>query len=236
MDLNCGNLSYEDNRTAEAKFRDASIVLAILLTGLGAWIIIYALWEHLGQPIPLSYMVRVVDILGLIMCGAAWHYTSTFSLRELGLLPENPKKTIIQTLILCGISFVILASIKFIAQIYDPTLFQTERGFFDIRRFNLYQVLYLGTAFIQEFTARSIMQTGLKRVCAIRHKTIYAIVHASIIFAIFHILYGFWFMIGAAFLGGILGIIYEKQKTIFGVWFIHWFLGVAAFLFGIINQ
>ncbi|SHI29467.1 CPBP family intramembrane glutamic endopeptidase [Pseudobutyrivibrio xylanivorans] len=236
MDINCGNSSYEDNRTAEVKFRDASIVMGILLSGMGVWVIIYALWEHLGRPIPVSYLVQAVDLLGIIMCATAWHFTSTFSLRELELLPDNPKKTIIQTLIICGISFGILAAIKYFGQLYDPTLFQTERGFFDIRRFNSYQIFYLVTAFIQEFTARSIMQTGLRRVCATSHKTIYAIVHASIIFAVFHIEYGFWFMIGAAFLGGILGVIYEKQKTIFGVWFIHWFLGVAAFLFGIINQ
>ena len=236
MDINCDNSSYEDNRTAEVKFRDASIVLTILLSGVGVWIIIYAFWEHLGRPVPVSYMVQAVDLLGVIMCATAWHFTSTFSIKELGLIPDNPKKTFLQTLIICGFSLVILAAIKIFGQLYDPSLFQTERGFFDIRRFNSYQVLYLITSFIQEFTARCIMQTGLKRVCAIKHKTIYAIIHASIIFAIFHIEYGFWFMIGAAVLGGILGIIYEKQKTIFGVWFIHWFLGVAAFLFGIINQ
>ena len=235
MDINCGNSSYEDKRSAEAKFRDASIILGILLSGVGVWVIIYALWEHLGRPVPVSYMVQAVDVLGIAMCITAWRFTS-FSVKELGLFPENPKKTAIETLILCGISFVILAAIKYIGQMYDPTLFQTERGFFDIRRFNLYQVFYLFTAFIQEFTARSIMQTNLRRVCATRHKTMYAIVHASIVFAVFHIEYGFWFMIGAAFLGGLLGVVYEKQKTVLGVWIIHWFLGVAAFLFGIINQ
>ncbi|SCZ76738.1 CPBP family intramembrane glutamic endopeptidase [Pseudobutyrivibrio xylanivorans] len=235
MDINCGNSSYEDNRTAEAKFRDASIILGILLSGVGVWVIIYALWEHLGRPVPVSYMVQAVDLLGIAMCLTAWRFTS-FSVKELGLFPENPKKVAIETLILCGISFVILATIKFVGQMYDPTLFQTERGFFDIRRFNLYQIFYLFTAFIQEFTARSIMQTNLRRVCATRHKTMYAIVHASVVFAVFHIEYGFWFMIGAAFLGGLLGVVYEKQKTVLGVWIIHWFLGVAAFLFGIINQ
>ena len=229
------NHAYEHSRLMEQKFRDASIVLAILMTGVGFWVMFYALWEYLGRPFPTSYMTQAVDLLGVLMCLAGLRYTSV-SWKDLGLMTDNPKEIIKESLLICAISFVILAVIKYVGQLYDPTLFQTEHGFFDIRRFNLYQVAYLFTAFIQEFTARSVMQTNLKRVCATKHKVTYSIIHSSIVFAVFHIEYGIWFMIGAAILGGVLGIIYEKQNTVLGVWIVHWFLGVTAFLFGIINQ
>ena len=86
---------------------------------------------------------------------------------------------------------------------------------------------------MQEFIARCALQANLKRI-AIRNTSAYSIIMSSLIFAVFHIQYGFWFMIGAAILGGLLGIIYDKHNTIIGIWLIHWFTGVAAYLFGII--
>lgn len=236
MENNKSNISAEENtQLMEQKFHDASVVLSILMGGIGFWVLFYALCEELGRPFPNAYMVQAVDLLGIILFFLALRYTG-FSLQDLGLKSNNTKKVIIQSALLCLLSFGILAAIKAVGQMYDPSLFQIEHGFFDIRRFNSHQIVYLFTAFIQEFIARSVLQENLRRVCATKHKTLYSISHASLIFAVFHIEYGFWFMIGAAVLGAVLGFVYEKQKTVFGVWMIHWFLGVAAYLFGIIGQ
>ena len=226
------SLAY--TRKLEEKFHDSSAMLAILMCGIGAWVLFYAFWDSIGRPFSIAFMVQAEDALGLFLFVLALRHTS-FTWSDIGLWADNPKKIIKDALIICAISFGVLCLVKYVAQLYDPSLFQTEHGFFDIRRFNLYQVLYLFTAFIQEFIARSVLQSNLKRI-AIRNKSAYSIIQASIIFAIFHIEYGFWFMIGAASLGCLLGILYDKQNTILGVWIVHWFLGVAAFLLGIIEQ
>jgi membrane protease YdiL (CAAX protease family) len=221
-------------RKMEQKFHDASALLAILMSGICAWLLFYALWESLGRPFSIAYMVQAEDALGVFLFIEMMRHTS-FTWSDIGFWTDEPKKVIKQSLIICAISFVVLCLVKYVAQLFDPSLFQTERGFFDIYRFNLYQVGYLFTAFIQEFIARSALQSNLRRI-AIKNKAVYSIIQTSIIFAMFHIEYGFYFMIGAAVLGGLLGIMFEKQRSLLGVWIVHWFLGVAAYLLGIIEQ
>ncbi|WP_408071560.1 CPBP family intramembrane glutamic endopeptidase [Butyrivibrio sp. JL13D10] len=221
-------------RKMEQKFHDASALLAILMSGICAWLMFYALWKTLGRPFSIAFMVQAEDALGIFLFIEAYRHTS-FSWSDLGLWTDEPAKVVKQALIICALGFAGLCLVKYVGQLYDPSLFRTEHGFFDIHRFNLYQVLYLFTAFIQEFIARSALQSNLKRI-AIRNKSAYSIIQASIIFAMFHIQYGFFFMIGAATLGGLLGIMFDRQKTLLGVWIVHWFLGVAAYLLGIIAQ
>ena len=218
----------------ERKFHDASALLAILMSGICAWLLFYALWDTLGRPFSIAYMVQVEDAFGVFLFIEMMRYTS-FTWSDIGLWTDEPGKVIKEALVICAISFAGLCLVKFVAQLSDPSLFQTERGFFDIYRFNLYQVAYLFTAFIQEFIARSALQSNLKRI-AVKNKSAYSIIQASIIFAMFHIQYGFFFMIGAAVLGGLLGILFDKQRTLLGVWIVHWFLGVVAYLLGIIEQ
>ncbi len=218
--------------SAEQKFHDASVLFVILMCGVTAWILFYAFWLTLGRPLPIELMVQAENVLGVILLLLALRYTS-FSCTNLGLWSNEPKKIIKNSLFYCLIAFIVLGAVKFAGQLYAPSLFHTEHGFFDVTRFNLYQVTYIFTAFMQEFIARCALQANLKRI-AIRNASAYSIIMSSLIFAVFHIQYGFWFMIGAAILGGVLGIIYDKQNTIIGIWLIHWFTGVAAYLFGII--
>ena len=49
-------------------------------------------------------------------------------------------------------------------------------------------------------------------------------------------LFGFVFMIGAAILAGLEGILYEKQQNIVGVWIVHWAFGVCATLLCLIDH
>jgi membrane protease YdiL (CAAX protease family) len=54
------------------------------------------------------------------------------------------------------------------------------------------------------------------------------------LFMALHIQHGFVFMVGAGILGGIEGILYEKQQNIFGVWIVHWVFGVFGSLLSLI--
>ena len=80
------------------------------------------------------------------------------------------------------------------------------------------------------------MQGNLKRITPGRHTGALAIVLSSVIFAALHIHFGFLFMVGAAILAGLEGILYEKQQTIFGVWIVHWVFGVSGTLLCLIDH
>ena len=42
-------------------------------------------------------------------------------------------------------------------------------------------------------------------------------------------------MVGAAVLAGLEGILYEKQRSLIGVWIVHWVFGVAGALLCLIS-
>ena len=68
------------------------------------------------------------------------------------------------------------------------------------------QILYVFTAGIQEFLARSVIQGNLNRIIITKHTSFVAIVLSSLIFAALHIHFGFLFMVGAAILAGLEGL------------------------------
>jgi membrane protease YdiL (CAAX protease family) len=98
------------------------------------------------------------------------------------------------------------------------------------------QILYVFTAGIQEFLARSVIQGNLNRIIITKHTSFVAIVLSSLIFAALHIHFGFLFMVGAAILAGLEGILYVKQQNIFGVWIVHWAFGVTGTLLCLIDH
>ena len=54
---------------------------------------------------------------------------------------------------------------------------------------------------------------------------------SALVFGVLHIAYGLPYMLGAALLLGVLGILYHKQGNIWGLCIIHYVLGeVATFL------
>lgn len=217
------------------KYHDSSNTFSTFLCGFGVWILICALWEFLGRPISADYLTHGVEILGLLMLVFILRLTS-LTWRDLGVTTHEPAKTLRTALIVAACSFGLLCAIKAVARMIDPMSFEPNAPFLDLRRFGLRQVLYIFTAGIQEFLARSVMQGNLKRILAVKHAGAMSIVLSSLIFAALHIHLGFLFMVGAAILAGLEGILYEKQQNIFGVWLVHWVFGVSGTLLYLIDH
>ena len=231
-------ITINDVTTEEAlkqKVHDSSTTFATFLFGFCIWMILYALWEFLGRPIAADYLTHGVEVLALVMLFFIVYRTS-LTWRDLGVFTENTGKVIRTGLIVAACAVGFLFAAKAVARMIVPTCFEPEAPFFDVRRFGYRQVLYLLTAGIQEFLARSVMQSNLKRILVGRHAAVTAIILSSLIFAALHIHLGFLFMIGAAVLAGLEGILYEKQQNILGVWIVHWAFGVCATLLCLIDH
>ena len=231
-------MTLSDETVAEEmtrKFNDSSNTFTTFLFGFCIWILIYALWEFLGRPISPDFMTHGVELLGLVMLVFILRHTS-LTWRDLGITTREPAKTVRTALVVAVCSFVFLCLLKGAARLVDPGSFEPEAPFVDLRRFGLRQVLYIITAGIQEFLARSVMQGNLKRIIAGKHAGTLAIFLSSLIFAALHIHFGFLFMVGAAVLAGLEGILYEKQQNIFGVWIVHWVFGVSGTLLCLIDH
>jgi len=231
-------ITLSDETVAEEmtrKFNDSSNTFTTFLFGFCGWILIYALWEFLGRPISADFMTHGVEVLGILMLVFILSRTS-LSWRELGITTHEPAKTVRTALIVAVCAVVFLFALKAVARLIDPNCFEPDAPFFDLSRFGLRQILYVFTAGIQEFLARSVMQGNLKRITPGRHTGALAILLSSVIFAALHIHFGFLFMVGAAILAGLEGILYEKQQNIFGVWIVHWVFGVSGTLLCLIDH
>ena len=215
--------------------RDSSKTFSAFLFAYCGWMIVYALWQHLGQPVSTDVMTHGVEVLGFLMFFYIMAKTS-LSWKDLGIQAEQPWKTVRTALLVavCAVGFLCIG--KAVVRRFSPQAFGPEYPFFDIRAFGVRQVIYVLTAGVQEFLARSVIQGNLRRIMVGRRTAAAAIVISSMSFATLHIHLGFLFMVGAAVLAGLEGILYEKQKSIYGVWIVHWVFGVSATLLHIIDH
>ena len=219
----------------QQKVKDSSVTFTVFLFGYTIWMVIYALWVFLKQPVSADAMTGGVEVLAVVMMIFILRYTS-LTTHDLGITLAEPARTVRVSLLIAACSVVILCVLKAVIRIFDPSAFSPEAPFFDISRFGLRQIAYVFTAGIQEFLARSVVQGNLKRVMAGRHKAVGSIVLSSLIFSTMHMHLGFLFMAGALILASLEGILYEKQQSILGVWIVHWVFGVSGTLLCLIDH
>ena len=231
-------VTLSDETVAEEmtqKFNDSSKTFTTFLFGFSGWILIYALWEYLGRPVPADFMTHGVELLGIIMMVFIVYRTS-LTWRDLGIKTHDAGKTIRTALVVAACAFFFLCGFKVECRLIDPGCFEPQASFLDLGRFGVRQLLYIFTAGIQEFIARSVIQGNLRRIIVGKHAPLLAILLSSLIFSAMHIHFGFLFMVGAAVLAGLEGILYEKQQNIFGVWIVHWVFGVSGTLLCLIDH
>lgn len=92
---------------------------------------------------------------------------------------------------------------------------------------------YIYTAFIQEFISRGVIQESLAHVFQGRLSDVLAIGITSLLFAALHIHKGVLMCIGAGVLSILLGLLYEKDRTIWGLVLIHYTFGLIPNLLSI---
>ena len=231
-------VTLSDETVAEEmtrKFTDSSNTFTTFLFGFSGWMLVYALWEFLKRPVAADFMTHGVEVLGLVMLVFILSHTS-LTWKDLGVTTDEPGKTVRTALIVAACAFGFLCGLKAVARLIDPNSFEPQAPFLDLSRFGIRQIIYIATAGVQEFLARSVIQGNLRRIMVGRHVGAAAIVISSLSFATLHIHLGLMFMLGAALLAGLEGILYEKQQSIYGVWIVHWVFGVSGTLLCLINH
>lgn len=211
-----------ERRLAQEK-ADAAISISTLLMTICIWVVLCQLWEMLGRPIPKSYMTIGVEVMGFVILIFILIRTS-FSLKHVGLNFNNIGKTLKRSILIC----VIVAAFMFAAKL---VIMQVEPGYFGTKPFfrtNFNLPNYILLSVVQEFLARGVTQECLTRIFADREGKVMPIVIASFFFMALHLYFGFYFMVGAGVLSIILGIVYQKDRNIWGVSLIHCILGWLA--------
>ena len=180
-------------------------------------------------------MTHGVEVLGFLMFFYILWRTS-LSWKDLGIQSDRPGKTVGAGLLIAVCAVALMCAAKAVIRLFSPGALSPEYPFFDIRAFGVRQIVYIFTAGVQEFLARSVIQGNLRRIMVGRHVGAAAIVISSLSFATLHIHLGLVFMLGEAVLAGLEGILYEKQRSIYGVWIVHWVFGVTGTLLHFIDH
>ena len=215
--------------------KDSSKTFSAFLFAYCCWMVVYALWQYLGQPVSTDVMTHGVEVLGFLMFFYILGKTS-LTWKDLGVKTEYPRRVIRTGLLIAVCAVAVMCIAKAVIRLFVPDALGPEYPFFDLRAFGVRQIVYIFTAGVQEFLARSVIQGNLRRIMVGRHVGAAAIVISSLSFATLHIHLGLVFMLGAAVLAGLEGILYEKQQSIFGVWIVHWVFGVTGTLLHFIDH
>ena len=138
-------VTLSDETTAEEmtrKFNDSSHTFTTFLFAFCGWILIYALWEFLGRPLPADFMTHGVELLGLLMMVyIVWRTSLTW--RDLGVSTHEPRKTVRTALIVAACAFGFLCGLKAVCRLLGPNCFEPDAPFLDLRRFGLRQVQHI---------------------------------------------------------------------------------------------
>ncbi len=207
------------------KQQESSFTFVTVIIYVCSWIFLYVVWELMGRPISDQLMTWVVQLLGLVVFYLVLKKTS-FSLQDLGLGFKNAKSAIVADSIIAGVGFVLLVLIKIVIKLAAPDYFEPGKPFFNFD-FGLGEWMYPVVVILQEFLTRSVMHENLRRIIVGKNSEWMAIFVSSILFGVLHIHKGIVFMLGAVILLGALGMLYRKQRTIWGLCIPHYVLGQA---------
>ena len=213
------------------KRNDAVIVFSCVAACLCLYLLLLAMLEFLKINVPTKMLTQVINAMVFVI-GVIIYRKTDFSFDELGLKLVKPKHTFGSAIIVSLGIVALLVLAKLIILQVSPGFFAENTPFWnwDIGLYSW--VSYIFTCIIQEFLARSMIYTSIRKMFDGKKSAIFAIVLSSLLFGAVHIAHGFMYMIASIILLGSLGGLYEKQRNIWGVAIIHYILGQAACCLG----
>ncbi|MBQ6560593.1 MAG: PAS domain S-box protein [Erysipelotrichaceae bacterium] len=209
-----------------AKYHDSAVSFIVLLAGVCVWVFLYGLWIYLGQPLHVNTMTNILlGISGIMFL--VHHHFSSLTLKDVGLSTENLGRNLLVGVLvtIAGIGLLVIA--KLILLKVNPSYFPADKPFFDFKRLTIWEFTYVISVVWQEFVARGVVHESLRRVIPGKYSEVMALVMSSLFFGAIHIHVGLHYMIGAAALLGVLGLLYIRQNSIWGTCIPHYILGVA---------
>lgn len=212
------------------RYRDSTVILSLLFAITGLWSVLVAFWEWKGRFVAADSLTTWIEVIGVAMI-IVFVKASSLTIRDMGLSVKNWKETLWRSGIRVVILWAVFAVAKLVVLKVKPEFFAQDAPFWDWKQADIRLLTYLLTALIQEFLARGGCQEALTRILPGKHKDYVAIGLTSLFFMSLHLQRGLPFMLGAGALSIILGLIYKKDRNIFGVVLIHYCFGKFADFF-----
>ena len=207
------------------KTYDSAALFVIMMAAVCVWAFVYQIWMDLGQPVSSTVVTKLVEVFGIILFHIILRNTS-ITMKDVGLSFRGAGKYILTDSVFTVFALAILIGIKAVLLRTSPDLFRVNR-IFDLSQWTWASTLYPITVVVQEFLTRGVVHESIKRIMPGKRSDFWAILVSSLFFGAFHLHKGIIFMVGAVALLSVFGIIYRRQKTIWGLCIPHYFLGLA---------
>lgn len=234
--LSFDDVSYEER--LKKKISDSALIFIVLVALLSIWMFMCAIFIEDPNPINSSLFGRIIMYLPLAFTPLVINVFG-FTIEELGLRVKGIKENVITDTILTIIAVVIMCLIKLLILKFVPsfTFYTKNNQFFDFSKYTIFGRLEYGVCVIsQEYLSRGLVYECIRRIVSTDKNKKYvdaiAIIVSSLYFAALHIYLGVTYMIGAFILLSLFGIIYKKQRSIWGLCIPHFILGMMIEILG----
>jgi membrane protease YdiL (CAAX protease family) len=214
-----------DSRLLKQHDHDCAYIFAGLICCISLYLATWSLCRFtLHIPLGTKHYTLMIEVITFLLFLEIAFFTS-FSLREIGLIPHisRLRQNCIETLSTGVIACVVILLTKVVLNLIGIKI----KGYF-IGGSLHGAYIYIFTAFAQEFLARGVIQTSVKSLLHIKYQKQLGILLTSLLFSLMHLPFGFYFMAGAFLLSIALGIIFERQRDIWGCTILHWGCGYLA--------
>lgn len=227
-------LVFNDCTESEAlkeKIKDSSAIFLLFITLISLWVFVVMTWVGMGKPFRGDYLSKALVLLLFIPVPFIQHLTN-FSLSDFGLtfkwkyLLQDAVVTVGLILMMCLIKLVML---NVMPEFFDNPAFVI----WDKYPASEY-LMYIVSVIAQEFITRGVVHETMDFVVESSHKETLSIIVSSLIFGAMHLHLGITYMVSASFLLGALGMIYNKQRSIWGLCIPHYVLGMLLGLLGFV--
>lgn len=205
-------------------------LITLFVAGIGCYMFVWQTLAMFSEP-PQWVMARIMEAITVIML-IIIKKKSTLSNFDLGIVTD--KKNLIHSLqFAIGASVLIIALMavaKFaLCQMFPATY--TGVSFFEWHMMDdITQPTYFFVAPFQEFLSKSVLLGCLLKIFD-KKGWQFPLIISSILFSIFHVTYGVPMMVASAVLNYFLGILFIRQKNIWGCSILHFSIGFFATCF-----
>ncbi len=215
------------------KIRDSARIFIVMLAGLCLWVFLYAIWELLGRPVSDTVMTKAVEVMGFVIFFYILKKTS-IGFEDMGLRFKGAGRAVLVDGAATALILALMLAAKALIRRLNPAAFGgPDAPFFFWNRFDWADAIYPLTVVVQEFLTRGVMHESIRRIIPGKYAKLIAILVSSLFFGALHIHKGLAYMVGSVLLLGVFGLIYRRQRTIWGLCIPHYFLGMALkFIFG----
>ncbi len=214
-------------RTTPIKSRhDLRVIVTAFLVLFPLYFLTFGLVKHFLQP-PNWMITQIVLVYGYLFCAVVFRLNRYPFLDE-GVGLRNARAAVLPCLGIAAGGLAILVVLKLLILRVVPDFFPADAPFWDWSVATPATFYYPITVILQEYLAFVVFKGSIEKALGGDNANFLSLGLLVLLFGILHIAYGPVYMLASSLMMGLLGLLYCRQRSIWGLCIIHFVFGEAA--------